>query len=42
MKPQSVVDYNKNMGLVDKADMQMSFNDSARKSTTWYKKLFFI
>lgn len=40
-KPKSVIDYNQNMGLIDKADMQMSFNDSARKSTKWYKKLFF-
>lgn len=40
-KPLSVVEYNKNMGLVDKADMQMSFLDSSRKSIKWYKKLFF-
>lgn len=31
MKPQSVIDYYTNMGLVDKADMIMSFNDSARR-----------
>lgn len=29
LKPESVVDCNENMGLVDKSDMQMSFNDSA-------------
>lgn len=40
-KPASVLDYNKNMGLVDKADMQISFNTSSRKTTKWYKKLFF-
>lgn len=41
IKPQSVIDYNENMGLVDKSDMQMSFNTTARKSIKWYKKFFF-
>uniref|UniRef100_A0A1B6GS29 PiggyBac transposable element-derived protein domain-containing protein n=1 Tax=Cuerna arida TaxID=1464854 RepID=A0A1B6GS29_9HEMI len=40
-KPASVCDYNRNMGAVDKADMIMSFNDSSRKTTKWYRKLFF-
>lgn len=40
-KPASVIDYNKNMGLIDKSDMQMSFNESTRKSTKWYKKALF-
>lgn len=41
VKPASVIDYNQNMGLIDKSDMQISFTDSARKSSKWYKKLFF-
>lgn len=41
MKPNSVLDYNKNMGLIDKSNMQISFTDSARKTTKWYKKLCF-
>ena len=40
-KPLAIFDYNKNMGLVDKSDMQMSFNDTTRRSMKWYKKLFF-
>ena len=40
-KPLAVIDYNKNMGLVDKSDMQMSFSDTTRRSMKWYKKLFF-
>lgn len=41
LKPASVLEYNMNMGLVDKADMQLSFVESARKSIKWYKKFFF-
>jgi len=41
VKPISVKDYNENMGLVDKSDMQISFSESVRKSLKWYKKLFF-
>ena len=40
-KPLAILDYNNNMGLVDKSDMQMSFNDTTRRSMKWYKKLFF-
>lgn len=40
-KPSSVLNYNTNMGLVDKCDMQISYLDSTRKSLKWYKKLFF-
>jgi len=42
LKPNSVIDYNANMGLVDKSDMQISFNTTSRKSIKWYKKFFFI
>lgn len=40
LKPNSVLEYNENMGAVDIADMQMSFTESARKTVKWYKKLF--
>ena len=39
-KPLAVVDYNKNMGLVDKSDMQISFNDTTCHTIKWYKELF--
>ena len=41
MKPDCVVDYNKNMHLVDKADMQISSVECVRKTAKWHKKLFF-
>lgn len=40
-KPLAVLDYNANMGGVDKSDMQIHFVDCARKTMKWYKKLFF-
>lgn len=40
-KPECVLKYNESMGAVDKTDMQISFNESARKSLKWYKKFFF-
>lgn len=40
-KPASVIDYNENIRLIDKSDMQISFTDSARKKTKWYKRFFF-
>lgn len=40
-KPRSIIHYNKNMGLVDKADMQICFLDNTRKTLKWYKKFFF-
>lgn len=41
LKPNSVLDYNQNMGSVDKTDMLISSVESVRKSVKWYKKLFF-
>ena len=41
MIPKCVSDYNLNMGAVDKVDMQISFSECLRKTTKWYKKLFF-
>ena len=35
-KPMFVVQYNTNMGLVDKSYMQMSFTDSTCKTLKWY------
>ena len=40
-KPECVVDYNQNMGAVDKTYMQISFVESVRKTVKWYKKVFF-
>jgi hypothetical protein len=39
-KPLCIKDYNENMGLVDKSDMQISFSECVRKTIKWYKKLF--
>lgn len=36
-----VVDYTKNMRLVDKADMMISSVECVRKTVRWYHKLFF-
>ena len=41
MKPDIIVDYNKNMRLVDKSDMQIGTVACLRKSVKWYHKLFF-
>ncbi|XP_051530988.1 piggyBac transposable element-derived protein 4-like [Myxocyprinus asiaticus] len=41
MKPLCVLEYNKKMGAVDKADMMKGFFDCTRKTTKWYKKVFF-
>ena len=40
-KPECIVHYNKNMGSVDKTDMQISFVECLRKTIKWYKKFFF-
>ncbi|KAG8238303.1 hypothetical protein J437_LFUL017789 [Ladona fulva] len=40
-KPDAVVDYIKNMRLVDKLDMMVGSVECMRKSIKWYKKLFF-
>lgn len=40
-KPNLVLDYCKDMGAVDHSDMMISFNDTTRKTTKWYRKLFF-
>jgi hypothetical protein len=40
-KPDAVVDYVKNMRLVDKSDMMIGSVECMRKSIKWYKKLFF-
>uniref|UniRef100_A0A674BS31 PiggyBac transposable element-derived protein domain-containing protein n=1 Tax=Salmo trutta TaxID=8032 RepID=A0A674BS31_SALTR len=41
IKPDCVLDYNLKMGAVDKADMINSFAECTRKTTKWYKKIFF-
>ncbi|CAK9809208.1 PiggyBac transposable element-derived protein 4 [Anthophora quadrimaculata] len=40
-KPKCVVDYNRLMGSVEKADMVINTIHSQRKSLKWYKKYFF-
>ncbi|KAG5897125.1 hypothetical protein JTB14_025079 [Gonioctena quinquepunctata] len=40
-KPECVIDYNKNMGAVDKTDMLLTSVETVRKSTKWYRKVFF-
>lgn len=40
-KPLGIIDYNANMGPIDKSDMQISFSECVRKSVKWYKKFFF-
>lgn len=37
LKPDMVVDYTKNMRLVDKADMMISFVECVRKTMRWYR-----
>lgn len=41
MKPDVVLDYTQHMRTVDKSDMQIGNIECLRKSTKWYKKLFF-
>ena len=41
LKPQCIVDYNKNMGSVDRVDAVLHPYSAARKSMKWYKKLAF-
>lgn len=40
-KPLCVIDYNAQMGAIDRSDMMISSVDSTRKTIKWYKKLFF-
>lgn len=41
MKPDVVLDYTKHMRAIDKSDMQIGNIECLRKTTKWYKKLFF-
>ena len=41
LKPDVIIDYNTNMRLIDKADMQLNAVDTLRKNDKWYKKVFF-
>lgn len=40
MKPDVVMDYNKNMRMVDKADSMISGLECLRKATNWHQKFF--
>jgi hypothetical protein len=39
-KPHCVIDYNKNMGAVDRTDMMITSIECIRKSLKWYRKFF--
>lgn len=41
IKPKCVAEYNSNMGAVDRSDMMIVNIECIRRSTRWYKKLFF-
>lgn len=41
IKPKCVLDYNVNMGAVDKTDMLIGSVECIRRTTKWYKKLAF-
>lgn len=41
IKPHSVVQYNLNMGGIDKVDQMLSYYSTERKSIKWYKKIAF-
>jgi hypothetical protein len=41
MKPTCVMEYNNNMGAVDRSDMMISSLECVRKSMKWYRKFFF-
>ncbi|KAG5863717.1 hypothetical protein JTB14_034448 [Gonioctena quinquepunctata] len=41
LKPAAIVDYNQNIGGVDKTDMLLSTTETVRKCIKWYKKVFF-
>lgn len=40
-KPSCIVEYNSNMGTVDRVDMILSTLNSLRNTIKWYEKLFF-
>jgi hypothetical protein len=42
LKPQCILEYNQNMGAIDKTDMLQSSIESVRKCVKWYKKIFFF
>ena len=41
MKPQMVLEYNRFKLSVDRLDQRMSYYQFARKSVTWWRKVFF-
>nr|XP_053627819.1 piggyBac transposable element-derived protein 4-like isoform X2 [Cherax quadricarinatus] len=41
VKPAAVIDYTKNMQLIDKCNIHIGFVDCVRRSRKWYTKLFF-
>ena len=41
MKPFTICEYNKHMGVVDKCDQYLSYYTVSRRSMKWWKKVFF-
>lgn len=41
VKSHCVLEYNKKIGAVDRADMVKGFLECVRKTRKWYKKIFF-
>jgi len=41
IKTKAILDYNADMGAIDKSDMMLSYVECVRKSIKWYRKLFF-
>jgi len=40
-KPECIIDYNRNIGAVDKQDQMLEPYSAARKTIKWYRKLAF-
>jgi hypothetical protein len=40
VKPNCVIEYNRNMGAVDRTDMMIGSTECMRKSLKWYRKFF--
>jgi hypothetical protein len=41
VKPHCIIEYNKNVGTVDRSDMTFSSTECGTEEVKWYKKLLF-
>lgn len=41
IKPACIIDYNKHMSGIDRADQMMAYYSTPRKTIRWYRKIFF-